>query len=283
MKKITKKTFRFEGKTYYYWVAGKRTSPPLLMIPGLTGTHGNLLELSYPLRENNYLIIPDLPGWGLSPRPKEALTIHYYARFFHALRKHLKLEKINIFSHCMGTAIAIEFAYLNPQSVNSLIMVSVPYEEGSWGYHILKFVSKLGEKVPRSLRPLFYIWRNKYINFITGFYILKFRSFKKKMRMLVEIFKEQEILDNQSFVESWLSLMDFDYAKLNNFDKKFPIHLIFGAQDHLIPKGQAIKFRSLISTRTTIDFIPEAGHLPPIETPGILAHLVSDHLGILSC
>lgn len=282
MRKITKKSFRFEGNTYYFWVAGKPSSPPLFMIPGLTGTHGNLLEVSYSLRNENYLIIPDLPGWGLSPRPQEALTIEYYAHFFQSLRKHLKFERVNIFSHCMGTAIAIEFAYMNPQSVNSLIMVSVPYEEGSWGYHILKSVSKWGEKVPRSFRPLFYIWRNKYINFISGFYILKFKSFKKKMKMLIEIFKEQAILDNQSFVESWLSLLDFDYLKLNSISEKFPIHFIFGAQDLLIPKKQAMKFHSLIPGITTLDFIPEAGHLPPIETPGILAHLVSDYLGILS-
>ena len=137
------------------------------MIPGLTGTHGNLLEISYPLRKDNYLIMPDLPGWGLSPRPQEALTIEYYARFFQALRNYLELDKLNIFSHCMGTAVAIEFARMNPESVKRLIMVSTPYEEGSWGYSILKLLSKWGEKVPRPLRPLFYIWRNKYINFVT--------------------------------------------------------------------------------------------------------------------
>lgn len=276
--RITKKSFRFEGNTYYYWVAGKRTYPPLLMIPGLTGTHGNLLEVSYSLRKDNYLIIPDLPGWGLSPRPQEALTIEYYARFFHALREHLKIERTNIFSHCMGTAIAIEFARIKPQSVNRLIMVSTPYEEGSWGYLTLKYMSKLGEKVPHSIRPLFYIWRNKYINFVTGFYILKFKSLKKKMRMLVEIFKEQSILDNQSFVESWLSLMDFDYLKLDNIKGNFPVHLIFGGQDVLIPKHQAVKFHELISKKTSLDFIPQAGHLPPIETPNILASLVLKYL-----
>ncbi|MBI4974196.1 alpha/beta hydrolase [Candidatus Roizmanbacteria bacterium] len=278
MKKITKKTFHFEGKKYYYWVAGRPSSPPLLMIPGLTGTHGNLLEVSYPLRKHNYLILPDLPGWGLSPRPQEALTIAYYARFYQALRKHLKIEKVNIFSHCMGTAVAMAFACLNSESVNRLIMVSVPYEEGSWGYHIFKSLSTWGEKVPRSFRPFFYIWRNKYINFISGFFILKFRSFKKKMRMLVEIFREQAVLDNQSFVESWLSLMDFDYGIIKNVAGKFPIHLIFGSQDLLIPKSQATKFCNLVHSQCTMDFIPEAGHLPPTETPHILAGLVRKYL-----
>lgn len=278
--RITKKSFRFKNKTYYYWISGKRTSPPLLMIPGLTGTHGNLLEVSYSLRKDNYLIIPDLPGWGQSPRPQEALTIEYYARFFHALREHLKIEKINIFSHCMGTAIAVEFACMNPESVKRLIMVSMPYEEGSWGYLTLKYFSKWGEKVPRSLRPLFYIWRNKYINFVTGFYILKFRSLKKKMRMLIDIFKEQSKLDNQSFVESWLSLLDFDYLKLNNIRINFPIHLIFGSQDVLIPKSQAYKLHKLLNHESTLDFIPEAGHLPPIETPNRLAHLAVKYLKI---
>lgn len=278
MKKITKKSFRFEGNTYYYWVAGKSSSPPLFMIPGLTGTHGNLLELSYPLRKSNYLIIPDLPGWGLSPRPQEALTIKYYARFFQALRRHLKFERVNIFSHCMGTAIAIEFARMNPESVRRLIMVSTPYEEGSWGYLTLKNLSKLGEKVPRSLRPLFYIWRNKYINFVTGFYILKFNSLRKRMQMLIDIFKEQSKLDNQSFVESWLSLLDFNYLKLNKVNGSFPIHLIFGSQDVLIPEHQAFKLHKLISHKTTLDFISQAGHLPPIETPGILGSLVLRYL-----
>lgn len=278
MKKITKKTFRFEDKKYYYWVAGRPSSPPLLMIPGLTGTHGNLLEVSYPLRKDNYLILPDLPGWGLSPRPQEALTIAYYARFFQALRKHLNIEKVNIFSHCMGTAVAIEFAYMNPKSVNRLIMVSTPYEEGSWGHFILKHISKWGEKVPRVIRPLFYIWRNKYINFVTGFYILKFKSLNKKMRMLVEIFKEQAVLDNQSFVESWISLLDFNYLKLNEIEVDFPIHFIFGGQDVLIPDGQAFKLHKLTSHKTTLDFIPQAGHLPPIETPNILANLVLKYL-----
>jgi pimeloyl-ACP methyl ester carboxylesterase len=278
MHRIAKRQFRFDGKTFYYWVVGKVTSPPLLMIPGLTGTHENLLELSYSLRKNFFLIMPDLPGWGMSPRPHEALTIEYYAHFFHELRRRLKINRLHIFGHCMGAAIAVEFTLMNPVSVNRLILVSAPYEEGSRGYEILKNMSKWGEMVPRSFRPLFYMWRNKYINFITGFYILKFKSFRRKLRMLTDIFKEQSKLDNQSFVESWLSLLDFDFSKLGKISKKVTVHLIFGGQDVLIPKQQAVKLHNYIARRSTLDLIPQAGHLPPLETPGILGALVLRYL-----
>ncbi len=273
--KVKRIGYRYKNKTEYIWVVGNTKNPKLLLVPGLTGVHSNLIEFSYKLRSNFFLIFPDMPGWGESPRFDARLTLTNYARYLDRLLRFLNMESINVWGHCMGAALAIEFTYLYPYRVRKLILVSPPYEEGQLGFPMMKHMSDIGARSPHIFHPIFCFWENRYLNFFLGFFVLKFRSFRKILRWSIWKLKFQKKQDNEAFDETWVSLMHFNYKKIK--DIRAPIHLIFGTEDFLISKKQARKLHDMIPP-ATLDFIPHGGHVTPVETPDTLASLTYKYL-----
>lgn len=274
--RIRKEIYSPDGvNQYYYWIAGDSDNTPLLLIPGFSGTHSDLLELSEKLREKFFVIIPDLPGWGQSPRLKTTLTIAHYASYLGKLIDSLKIEKLNVFGHCMGAILAIEFAHQFPEKVSELVLVSVPYEKGRLTYKMMLHLSDLGIHSPSFLHPVFYFWRTKPAMFITCFIVYKFRSYRKKMRTIIKDIEKQSKESRKVVDENWASIMHYDYDKVRRI--KIPIHLIYGSQDALVGHKQILKLKEMISS-STLDFIERSGHLPPVESPGSLTSLILKYL-----
>jgi pyruvate dehydrogenase E2 component (dihydrolipoamide acetyltransferase) len=257
---------------YYYWTIGDQSKPPLLLINGLCGTHKDLLPFAQGLSSSHFVIIPDLPGWGASPRLKEELTLKHYAQFLLALVDHLELKKVHVLGHCMGSCLGIELTHLAPERVKTLTLVSTPYLEGNFIQKIFVLCTHWEKKVPMFYSFL-YFWRNKVISFISGLLILKYKSFKKIWRENVKAINTK--VDTEIFKENWRSLMDFNFNKIK--DLHLPIHLIYGSQDIMIEKKYAYGISRLVP-HAALEFIPEAGHLPPVETPGTLVTVVQKYL-----
>lgn len=274
--KATKFSFSLENQRFYFWVIGDTMNDPLLLLSGLTATHSDLLEMTSKLRESNFLIIPDLPGWGASPRLKQTLTLTNYSNYLIELINKLKIKKLNIFGHCMGGILALEFTRLYASSVKKLILVSIPYEEGKLVSKIILHLTDMGNRSPHFLYPIFYFFRNKYLNFLIGFYVVKVRSLRKKFKKLSKDYKNIAYEDNEVYKEGWTSTMHYDYSWIGSI--KVPIHLIYGSKDPLISSDQVYKLQKLLPSKTTLEFIKEAGHIPPFESPEALGTLVLQYL-----
>ena len=100
---------------FFYWTVGNPQNTPLLCINGFTGTHSDLLAVARELKDDFYLIIPDLPGWGASDRLKESQTLNHYGKYLLELINHLQLKRVATLGHCMGAALSIEFAHMAPE------------------------------------------------------------------------------------------------------------------------------------------------------------------------
>lgn len=273
--KATKQSYNYKGKTEYYWVLGDRKNPPVLILPGLSGTHSDLLEFSRNLRDDFFLILPDFPGWGDSPRLDTTLTLTHYAQYLKSLLESIRINRISIFGHCMGSTLAVEFTHLYPNQVKKLILVSLPFEDGRKSYTVIKYLTDVGSRTPHFLHPLFYFWENKYLNFLTGFFVMQFKSFHKKIRFNFRTFKKQNNQDWTDFDEIWANLIHFNYKKIREI--RSPIHMISGAKDLIISKSQVLKLHTMVP-EATLDFIEDAGHVAPVETPDTLANLTKKYL-----
>ena len=58
-----------------------------------------------------------------------------------------------------------------------------------------------------------------------------------------------------------------------------PTLLLWGADDRVVPRAYAGKLESRISGPVTVEIIPGAGHLPPIEQPEATTQALVRHLG----
>ena len=273
--RATRKTFSDGKSTYYYWIAGDTRNPTLLLLPGFTGTHTDLLPLAEELKKSFYIIIPDLPGWGESPRLKQKLTIDHYSVYLHSLLHAIGVSKIYLFGHCMGATLALQYAIHYPQSVKKLIIVSTPYNEGLLSQRLFLHLADISTHSPKFFRPFLFLWRSRFFSTPLCLLSMQFRSFHKKIRIIVRGIRQQPHQHEDVVEENWVSLVHFHYGKTKELT--MPILIIHGDKDLLVSPKQADRLHLLLPN-AQLRFISDAGHIPPVETPGTLAVMVAEFL-----
>lgn len=115
----------------HYQLYGQGKS--VLLIHGL-GCSGADWVLQIPKLEAQFqLIVPDLPGCGLSPPLKSGYSIAGAASVLWALLDDLAVSSTNIVGFSMGGAIALEMALQRPTRVSHLALInSLASYHGNW-------------------------------------------------------------------------------------------------------------------------------------------------------
>jgi 3-oxoadipate enol-lactonase len=124
-------TFACRALSLHYQLHGKGN--PVLLIHGL-GCSGADWALQISALETQFqVIVPDLPGCGLSPPPKSGYSIAGVASSLWALLDDLKISSTNIVGFSMGGAIALEMALQHPARVSRLALInSLASYHGNW-------------------------------------------------------------------------------------------------------------------------------------------------------
>jgi 3-oxoadipate enol-lactonase len=124
--------FRGKKTSLHYLVRGR--GEPLLLIHGL-GCSGADWALQVAALERRFrVIVPDLPGSGLSPPPREEYTIAGFATALWSLLDHLGLSHANIVGFSLGGAVALEMAAQRPRNVPRLALINslATYRPDDW-------------------------------------------------------------------------------------------------------------------------------------------------------
>jgi pimeloyl-ACP methyl ester carboxylesterase len=103
---------------------GDAEAKPLVFVHGLSGSWPNWLEQLPRFAEEHRVITLDLPGFGHSPMPREAISISGYARIVDGLLDQLGVDAAAIVGNSMGGFIGAELAIAFPQRVERLVLVS---------------------------------------------------------------------------------------------------------------------------------------------------------------
>jgi pimeloyl-ACP methyl ester carboxylesterase len=117
-------TAELGGNTVNYVDIGSGALEPIVFVHGLGGQWQNWLENIPRAAQERRVIALDLPGFGLSPAPREEITISGYGRTVNALCEHLGLGRVELVGNSMGGYIAAEVAIQFPERVDQLILVS---------------------------------------------------------------------------------------------------------------------------------------------------------------
>lgn len=271
----SKVTEKKNAKGYAYWVEGDSSKKPLILISGFTGTHGDLLSFARFLKEKYFVIMPEFPGWGDSSEGSSSFTISSYANYIGELLKELNIQQAILIGHCMGATIALETAYKFSQKIQEIILISTPYQEGTMGNIFFEAMAFISERAPSFLRPFFFFWRSRIITIPLSFVVLQTRTFERKIHLIKQTALNQSGQNEHVLETNWDSLIRYNYNKLRKLT--IPVHLFHGGKDVLVEPQQSEKL-SRIFTYATVDIIPHAGHLPPIETPETLARFIEKYL-----
>ena len=237
---------------------------PLLLLHGLGGSieswTNNIGFLSTKFR----IIALDLPGFGLSDKPKISYSINFYVSFLEKFVKRIKLTHFFIIGSSLGGHIAVEFTIRNRKIVDKLILIS---PAGS---------------LPKTFKGTKEL--RKYIRIVSA------KSSKDVSRMLSSIDKS---MVNHSYADAIYERLSLPGArqgfisalngsamaprynnKLGRIDTD--MLLIWGREDRMIPLRFIRPFMEHGKTRIII--LEKCGHRPHVENPKLFNKIVKDFL-----
>lgn len=240
--------------------ARRGTGTPLVLLHGYPLDH-HLWDDVAPLLEDTFdLILPDLRGFGESTTVDSPYTMNDYASDIAGLLDQLGIQKAAIVGHSMGGYVALAFAKLYPERVSGLGLVSSqvladPPDRKEGRYKSAAEVSDKGiGGVVETMAP-------------------KFTSNEGLQAFARETMERQQPAAFIGALKAMAERMDAT-PLLSSF--KFPVVIIHGEADALIPIDRAREVKSAIPNAHLVE-LKGAGHMPMMEakeeTARALKHL----------
>ncbi|MFI5285518.1 MAG: alpha/beta fold hydrolase [Candidatus Dormibacteria bacterium] len=103
-------------------VQERGSGPPLLLLHGWGVSSELFVPLLDALQSGRRLIVPDLPGFGATPEPDIAWSVHEYAAWCIALLDRLGIERCDLIGHSNGGRIGIVMAATHPGRVRRMVL-----------------------------------------------------------------------------------------------------------------------------------------------------------------
>ncbi len=205
--------FEYNNIKVNYKEYGKKDGKPIIFLHGW-GQNIEMMEpIAKPFSKKYNVLILDLPGFGLSPEPKEAWTLYDYADMVNFFVKELKMNNPILIGHSFGGKISL--CYALKYKTNKLVLLASPYEKKISKPTFKMKVFKLLKKTP-------------------------FASLAKRHMGSTDYRNASDMMRNILVKHVNLDLKD----ELKNI--KCPTLLIWGTNDEAVDYDDALKLEKLI-------------------------------------
>lgn len=264
-----------------YWTYHDDKRPVLILVHGFTGSHEGFQYL-VPLLSDYRLIIPDLPGFGISPLPHNRLSLAHLGELLIDFIESLGLDaKPHLLGHSMGSLVAAEAVRLKPDIfAKKLILISpVPSP-----------IKLLEMRRPGAvISQLYYVASHRLP--VVGKRLATSRKLTRLSTRMIITTKNKILrkaiydhhFNNLNFISSieWYSWL---YHKINLTGitrykatlRPFDILLISGELDKVTPLKHQKRAANTIDAKFIV--IPGVGHLAHYEKPKELVKTIADFL-----
>jgi pimeloyl-ACP methyl ester carboxylesterase len=245
--------------------AGK--GPPFLLLHGLAGCWQNWLENIPEFARDHRVIAVDLPGFGASPMPPDAISVSGYARLLVALLDELGIHGATVIGNSMGGFVGAEMAIRNPERVHRLVLVAAAGLS----------MRQMRHERRRGLRP-----RIENLNFfalgrLAAHTDVVVRSSHLRRAMLALIVRYPERLQGPLIAEQAHGAGKPGFDDALDAMTSYPIRdrlgevacpalVVWGEEDRLVPLRDASEFEWLIPDARKVIY-PDTGHMVMFERP----------------
>ena len=110
-----------------HWVDCKGiepNGPPLVLLHGLSDSYSSWMHLIPRLAQDRRVLVPDLPGHGLSARPDASYELKWYAHMMARWLELRGLESVDVVGHSFGGGVALMMLPECRRRIRRLILVS---------------------------------------------------------------------------------------------------------------------------------------------------------------
>jgi pimeloyl-ACP methyl ester carboxylesterase len=114
-----------DGNWIRYRVGGPVDAPPMIHQHGFAISGSYLLPTAALLTDSFRVYVPDLPGFGRSPKPKQTLGIEDLGTALNHFMDALGIEQAVVVGNSLGCAITAELIDEAPEKVSKAVMVGL--------------------------------------------------------------------------------------------------------------------------------------------------------------
>ncbi|CAN7544751.1 alpha/beta hydrolase [Terrabacter sp. LjRoot27] len=111
-------------KVFYRESSGPPDAAPMMHLHGFGLSGRYLLPTAELLAGEFRTLVPDLPGFGRSGRPRQPLDVPELAEAAAAFLDDRGIEKVTLVGNSMGCAVICEFAHLYPERLERAVLVA---------------------------------------------------------------------------------------------------------------------------------------------------------------
>ena len=237
---------------------------PLFLIHGLGGSIESWTNNIEFLSKKFRIIAFDLPGFGLSDKPKVSYTINFYVNFLEKFIKILKVKHLFLIGSSLGGHIAIEFTMRNRTIVDKLILISPAgcLPKSFKGTPSLKrYIKIVDAKSSNDINRILTSIDNSLVD----------RSYANIMYKRLSLPGAKDAFISALKGSANAPRYNNKLAKINT-----NMLLIWGKEDKMIPLKYIRPFMEHGNSRIII--IENCGHRPHVENPKLFNKIVKDFL-----
>lgn len=253
---------------------------------GFGANHDYMTDAIKGLKKKFHFVLYDQRGSLLSPTKKENLTFQKNVDDLYALVKDLKLKKVKLFCHSMGTLIGMEFAKQHPELLSNLVLTGaiIPKSDSLKSVFserhekqvsflmvrqdVTSLVKPFKDKGIDSLKSISDIEKSKFSHKdLTEYWRISFAAVN-----IYDIKKYNLLKGGRAYYKQQASVMvetvnwNYDFRSVMNNTKTT---IINGAYDFLDFNGDNLKTLLNGFPNIRLDIIPNAGHNSWIDNPRI--------------
>jgi pimeloyl-ACP methyl ester carboxylesterase len=256
------------------------TGPAVLFVHGLLGSRESWAHLVGEMAGSWRIVAPDLFGHGASAKPAGDYSLGAHAATLRDLLDELGISEVTLVGHSLGGGIVLQFAYLFPDRVQGLVLVS----SGGLG---------------RELNPLLRAATVPGAEFVLP--MLASSWLRDRLEPVGRLMSRVGMHAGADFTEGWRGLGSLKDAESRRaflatsrsvIDAggqtvgasqrltalaEVPTLLVWGARDHIIPVWHAVHAQQVIPS-CRVEIFEHAGHFPHLEDPDRFARVLQEFM-----
>lgn len=136
------------GERFHVLEAGD--GAPCVLVHGIGVASRYLLPLARELAARRRVLVPELPGWGASSRPRGVPGISALGDYLAALLEAERFEGVPLVANSLGCQIVVDLGARRPELVDSLVLVGPTIDPAyrSWLRHTTRLLVDCAREPP---------------------------------------------------------------------------------------------------------------------------------------
>ena len=254
--------------------------PVILLVHGMAGSSAMWRDVMPGLAKHFTVIAPDLPGHGLSAKPRGDYSLGAFANVLRDLMISFGHDRATLVGQSLGGGVVMQFAYQFPERTERLALVS----SGGLGQEVNVLLRALTLPGSDYVLPIACTnWMHDAGLKVAGW--MKHVGFRPSAHM-VQIWESYGSLaepeTRAAFLQTLRSVVDQAGQRVSATNRLYlasrvPTLIVWGDNDHIIPVDQGYAAHDAIPG-SRLEVFVGAGHFPHCEEPARFVDVLTDFM-----